>query len=287
MQIMPAEQLVDISRTKPAVFQFRMREEEDLTCWISRPERPDPEAVPLVAVHGLHRGARLQASLLGELAAKSGRTVVAPMFTTDRWPQYQQVVRKGRADQALLRLLEDLQAFGFIAPGLFDLFGYSAGGQFAHRFAMLYPHKIRTLSIAAPGWYTFPDDQEYPYGLSSNGRFGRWGAAMAAGLDTFLGLGIRVFVGANDCEPDDNTRRSAHLDAQQGTNRMARARAWVDALSRTAQDQGRTPRISLTVLPGCGHSFEQCVRLGALDRFVLDTRHEETITTMSQRELQS
>ena len=284
MHMSLAEDTAVVTASKPAVFQFRVREDQGLPCWIARPESPDPQSVPLVAVHGLHRGARLQAVLLGDLAARTGRTVVAPLFDADRWPKYQQVVRRGRADLALLRLLGDLRALGLVPTGKFDLFGYSAGGQFAHRFAMLYPHKLRRLSIAAAGWYTFPDEYQYPYGQSPEGRFGQWGAAMAAGMDVFLGLDIRVFVGADDCHRDANTRTSPELDAQQGLNRMERARRWVDALRHKAEDQGHAPRISLTILQGCGHSFEDCMRTGGMGRLIFSPYKDQLPASSPIRE---
>lgn len=256
----------DETEARPA--EFHPRRGKGLTCWVVQPDQMALNALPLIAVHGLHRRASAQASLFGSLARRLGRPVIAPHFDDQSWPNFQQLVRRGRADLALLELLDDLRMIGLFATDQFDLFGYSGGAQFAHRFAMLYPHKVRSLSVAAAGWYTFPDDQEYPYGLAPSGRFGKWGAAMSSGLDAFLDLDIRVFVGSEDDAVDRHTRSSQSLDDQQGRTRLDRARNWVHALQNAPKANRRPNKTSLHILDGCGHSFEDCIRVGNLDHLV-------------------
>lgn len=238
-----------------------------LDCWIVRPADPRPEAPPLVAVHGIGRGACEVAEAFGARAAVLGRPVIAPLFDAACWNGYQRAVAPRRADAALLRLLDELSAEGFPPVGRFDLAGYSGGAQFAHRFAMLYPHRLRRLSVCAAGWWTMPDDTAFPYGLS-----GPWGARLAAGLDRFLALDIRVSVGAADDRPDAATRSTPALDAAQGPDRVSRARAWVAALHATAARRGLpAPRLSLTPLPGAGHDFAACAAAGLADLTLADT----------------
>jgi dienelactone hydrolase len=46
------------------------------------------------------------------------------------------------------------------------LHGFSAGGQFVHRFFYLYPEKVQALSIGSSGWVTFLDHSlPWPDGL--------------------------------------------------------------------------------------------------------------------------
>ncbi len=239
-------------------------------CWLALPPRLSPEAPPLVAIHGIRRGARDQAVRYAARAAALGRAVIAPLFDAHDWPRYQQVVHKGRADLALLALMGELRSRGIWRTPSFDLAGYSGGAQFAHRFAMLYPDLVRRLTVAAAGWYTFPDDAAFPYGVGTRpGSRHDWGPWFAAGLDTFLGLPIRVCVGAEDRLADPNLRRGPDIDRRQGTDRITRARRWVAALGEAAHSRGIAPRVGLTVLPGCGHDFPDCVQHGGLDRLVL------------------
>lgn len=242
-----------------------------LPSWVAMPDQPDPDAPPLIAIHGLHRGAESQVEQFACSAARSGRTVIAPLFERRHWPRYQQVVRKGRADLALLQLLQDLEIAGVWTGGPFEIFGYSAGAQFAHRFAMLYPHLVTGVHLAAAGWYTFPDAAPFPFGIGSSSTEGEdWGPRLTNGLTAFLRLPVRVYVGSLDNVVDHNTRSGPDIDAQQGATRLDRARNWTAALSAAAARIGVTPNVSMTVLEGCAHEFAACVQIGGLDRRILD-----------------
>ena len=240
-----------------------------LACWLAMPAMIAAERPPLVATHGIRRDAEEQAALLSSRAAELGRPVIAPHFDQTSWPYYQQVVREGRADQALLRLMRALKDEGVWLTATFDLAGFSGGGQFAHRFAMLHPETINRLTVVAAGWYTFPDDTLFPYGLASRpGQTRDWGPRFAERLDAFLQLPITVCVGAFDNRPDRNTRSGPDIERQQGRDRAARASRWAEALRCAARKRGLSADISHEILPGCGHDFAACVEQGGLDRLI-------------------
>lgn len=235
-----------------------------LPCWLAIPRTTFPGAVPLLAIHGIGRGAREIAETFAARAAEQGRPVIAPLFGEEDWRGYQRLVTPRRADLALLGLLDDLRLEGVVGGGRVDLFGYSGGAQCAHRFAMLHPQRVRRLSVSAAGWWTFPDLRAFPYGLG--GPAGGWGASMMGALPEFLGLEITVSVGANDASPDPTMRSAPALDRQQGPSRLMRARAWVEALRAAAAERGlSSPRLSFTVLPGAGHDFAVCACAGLTD----------------------
>lgn len=242
-----------------------------LACWIAVPAHADPAAPPLVAVHGIRRRAEEQAALFGARAAAQGRHVIAPLFDAENWPTYARIGHRRRADLALIELLEQLKRERVGQYDRFDLFGFSGGAQFAHRFAMLHPQRITRLSVASAGWYTFPDQAEYPYGLGQRaGRADDHASRMRTALDAFLRLPMRVCVGALDNVRDANTREGAELDLQQGRDRKARAARWVEAIEIAAAVRGIVPRVRLSVLPGCGHDFRRCMKRGALADAVFD-----------------
>jgi poly(3-hydroxybutyrate) depolymerase len=244
-----------------------------LDCWLALPEFIDADARPLVAVHGIRRGAEEQAALLAARAAAQGRVVIAPLFDAERWPRYQRLGRRQRADLALLGLLQGLHGECIASAERFDLFGFSGGAQFAHRFAMLHPERIGRLCVASAGWYTFPDAAAYPYGLGQRpGRDDACALRMQARLDAFLRLPIDVCVGARDNRRDANTRSGAAIDRQQGRDRRARASRWSEGLAIEAAVRGIAPRITLSVLSGVGHNFRNCVRRGGLAERVLPGR---------------
>lgn len=261
---------------------YRASGRNGLSAWIAMPEVRGPQAASLVAVHGIKRSARDQAEAFAEQASALGSPVIAPEFDETTWPAYQQVVRKGRADLALLALIEELALSGIVRGRQFDLFGYSGGAQFAHRFAMLHPQRVRRLSIAAAGWYTFPDAACFPYGLGTAGSAAElraWGPLMAQRLPEFLAIPITVLVGSDDCVPDESMRRRDALDRQQGKNRLSRAHAYVDALRMAASFQELPPpMVRLEILQNAEHDFRSCVGAGLVDQVLSCPQPENTTT---------
>jgi pimeloyl-ACP methyl ester carboxylesterase len=249
--------------------RFRPRSSpKDLDCWIFRPMHQDVGAAPLIAVHGIRRRGREQVELLADRGRSQGRVVIAPIFDAERWPRYQQAVIRGRADKALLRLWSELQAEGLFNSDRFILTGFSGGAQFAHRFAMLHPQKVERLIISSAGWYSFPDDAEFPYGLTNPA--GRQATkVLRKNLPAFLAIPITVTVGDRDNRLDPNTRSGDDIDRQQGLTRLERAVNWTRALSRLADRMNVDAQIKTVTLPRCGHSFRRCVRIGGLDRLIL------------------
>jgi pimeloyl-ACP methyl ester carboxylesterase len=230
-----------------------------------RAQRPKP----LVALHGISRDALALWRAFGPLAAGDGRALLVPRFTQRDWPQFQQIGRV-RPDLVLLDLL---QQAGLVKERV-DLFGFSGGAQLAHRFAMLYPHRVATLHLAAPGWYTLPDTTvPWPLGLKPgpDRRLRGFDAAALSRLQLrhYLGLKVRLWVGELDVDRDASLRQTDALDALQGKTRLDRAAAYAEAFRRAARAQGITPDIDLTVLPGCGHDFSDCARIGNLATRVL------------------
>jgi pimeloyl-ACP methyl ester carboxylesterase len=227
--------------------------------------------LPLVALHGISRNARAIWQAFGPLAEAQGRTLMVPRFAQDHWPLFQQIDH-ARPDLALLDLLQQAGLSGQRV----DLFGFSGGAQLAHRFAMLYPHRVATLHLAAPGWFTLPDTSvTWPQGLGARPkqRQRSFDAAALSRLQLrhYLSLRVRLWVGALDVQRDASLRQTADLDAAQGKTRIERAERYAEAYARAARAVGIMPDITMTVLPGCGHDFTQCATVGRLAARVLHT----------------
>jgi pimeloyl-ACP methyl ester carboxylesterase len=224
------------------------------------------DRAPIVAVHGLSRGARDQAQLLAEQAALGGRMVIAPHFDAKGWRRYQQVVTRGRADLALIALLGDIRSEFALPDRPFVLSGFSGGAQFALRFAMLHPERVCGVVATSAGWYTFPHDAPFPYGLGDKDDAPvRWGGAIRARWSRFLSRPVSVCVGEWDDRQDSTLRRGEALDRVQGVDRLTRGSRFVDALNREADARGLPRNASFRVLKRCGHDFARCVRAGGLD----------------------
>lgn len=239
-------------------------------CWIGVPARP-AGSVPLVVVHGIQRDARGTFELFSGYAASTGRVLIAPLFDEAGWKGYQRVLGARRADLGLLEILGALRSEGVLTERRIELFGYSAGAQFAHRFALMHPQWVDSATICAAGWYLFPDMMPYPRGLGVPERpMSGYTGFIAANLPDFLRLPIRVVVGDQDDAIDEFTRSNEALDLQQGRTRLERARNWVTALGGAAARVGVPSAAVLEILPDCGHDLRQCLQSGAMPDFIPD-----------------
>ncbi len=218
----------------------------------------DPAAIPLVVVHGISRNAEEHAQTFAPLAEKAGRILVAPFFTKKKCRRFQKVVIGScRSDDALMTVLADVAAVTGTTVDRIDIFGFSGGSQFAHRFAMLYPDRIGRLALASAGWYTFPTEEEpFPYGIAASNVVGR---QMQKNMARFLTIPTLVVVGEEDVVRDATLRKERRVDSRQGRNRVERGVRWIEALRSAALRYGVPPQAYFNKLPNCGHLFEDCV----------------------------
>lgn len=227
---------------------------------LALPPRWQPDAPIVVSVHGVTRQPIEHALAFAPLTRAAGALLVVPVFSHRQHRRYQQLAhpRTGRrSDLALIALVERLRRRHGLRDGRLHLFGYSGGGQFVHRFAMAHPQRVAALAVGAAGWYTLPDETlSYPLGAQGAERvLGR-----PLDLAAFLRLPMRVWVGDRDDELDPSLRSDAPITAAQGRSRIERGRRWVDAVRRAAALRGVAADVGFGLLPGAGHSFEQCVR---------------------------
>lgn len=213
-----------------------------------------PKSPILVLVHGITRRAAEQIFRFRDEADRTGAILVAPHFPKATYGQYQQVVdkKRPRADLALIDIIHDVAREIGGDVGKVHLFGYSGGAQFAHRFAMIHPERVASLSLAAAGWYTMPDrERNYPLGIATHPIPGE-----KFDLRAYLTIERHVYVGSEDRFQDDALRKSPTLDRLQGASRVQRAKAWAKAMdSASRRIGGLPPSSTFEILKGVGHSF--------------------------------
>lgn len=234
-------------------------------CFIANAKPGQPV---LVAVHGISRNAAEIAMRFAAHPAFAHTTIVAPLFSKERFGQYQQLqTRKegqAAADTALIRLLGELEGELASPTSRFALFGFSGGAQMAHRFAMFHPHLVSRLCVVSAGWYCLPrTDLPWPYGIGD----GDSESEPLVGPD-FLDIPTSVIVGNRDTRVDASVRQDDLITEHQGRNRLRRARCYVRAAATFADSSGKSGRPQLLTLPGMSHDFTQCVQEGDLIEIV-------------------
>ncbi|MEO5616597.1 MAG: PHB depolymerase family esterase [Candidatus Eisenbacteria bacterium] len=233
------------------------------------PEVLSTEPRLVVSIHGANRNVDVHAQLLAAYAEMYGAVLVVPHFSTSRYGDYQRLGRIGRgkrADLALHRIVTEAGALTGMPADRLYLFGFSAGAQFVHRYAMAYPHRVAFAAFADAGRYTLPDPkQKFPRGIGSNRKL----PGLRFDPDLFLRVPMKVFVGAH--EPEDQVvtlpRREQEGASEKGVRRAERARQWVAAMQQAGRERRIESAIAWEELPDRIRSFRSSVlRAGLAER---------------------
>jgi predicted esterase len=228
---------------------------------------PDPESrqplTVLVALHGMGGNGSDFSRKLIEHPDRRGWLLVAPSIKYRDWRDPEEVRRDGAEYlPALKATLEELpRQTGLALRERVLLYGFSRGGQAAHRFAFMYPEASRGVAALSSGTYTLPKKQiqrgadeallRFPYGV--------------ADLEQYIGkpfdpaavrqVGFWLGVGANDNLASDLPRQ---WDAYIGSTRVERARAF----SRALEEMGANAE--LAIFPNASHEVTDEMRAQAV-----------------------
>ncbi len=227
---------------------------KQLPCWIYRPKEVKRSDQVIVAIHGISRNSEQQVRAYRKLADEHGLWLIAPEFSHSAFPNYQRLVgnsKDARADLSLNRLLLAFRQVLGISQLSIHLCGYSGGAQFAHRYALLYPHFISSLTLVSAGWYSLINPNlPYPIGLKN------WPTWLGSPrTKDFLSLPTLVLVGNQDTSRDKSLRQNPLLDKEQGVNRLERAQRWVKTTNQAKQALGLSQEIKLNLLDQQQHDF--------------------------------
>jgi poly(3-hydroxybutyrate) depolymerase len=158
----------------------------------------------LVYIHGTGRNLSPMYSDLATFADETPCAVLAPLFPAgldgpNDLDSYKRLRSQSlRSDLMLLHILDEVaNSWPGIATSKVYLMGFSGGGQFAHRFACLYPERLTAVSVGAPGSVTLLDQsQKWPLGVADiEMLFGR-----TIALDQLKLLHWQLAVGGDDNE---------------------------------------------------------------------------------------
>lgn len=219
-----------------------------------RPRDCDTTCPIVIALHGVNRHASQMRDNWELPADRYKLIVVAPELLKKDWAGYNLGGAKDdERDFSAFALIERL--FDEVRDGQPDyvLFGHSAGGQFAHRFAIFQqPNRARVIAAANPGWYAMPEwrkdkgAEPYPYSLLDS-------PAGEAQLRSALSRPFILLLGEKDTDEDaENLSQSAGAK-KQGATRLDRGETFFSAATAAAATLGLPMKWELVEVPGVGH----------------------------------
>ena len=132
----------------------------------------------------------------------------------------------------------------------YNLFGFSAGAQFVHRFIQFKPDaRFDKVVAGAAGWYTVPDNSiPFPYGYNNS-------ILISTNLSDLLSSDLYIQVGALDNNPNSaGLRHNEYADAQ-GLNRVTRAVHFFETGQNIAESSNYNFNWSLHIIQGAGHNL--------------------------------
>lgn len=250
--------------------QFAYRGDPRFSYCLHLPQAALAEGGPvrlLVAVHGTGRNCMGYRDALAPFAEANGFVVLAPLFPVgvlgdDNADGYKYLAEGDiRYDRVLLGMVDEIGAMVGRDFGRFDLFGFSGGGHFAHRFYYLHPRRLSSVTVGAPGGVTLLDDSR-DFWIGTRDFAERFGAA--PDIAAMRKVRAQLLVGGDDTRefvyPPALAHHSADMESL-GRNRIERNetlfRNWL------AHDLP----VSRSVLPGIAH--EGLRTLPALQAFLL------------------
>lgn len=257
------------------IFTSHQFEDASYLLYIPSSLPADRPATVLIAIHGMGAQPESFGSGLVSAADKNGWVLVIPHLPYGDWTQSDQLKAEEKKLMswlnALIGSLPDETGLPLGEKVL--LYGFSRGGQLAHRFALAYPQRVMAAAIMSPGTYTLPvvrnaayDDRaplNFPVGVNDIDNYcGRaFDAAAVEQIPFWIG------VGEKDNTPGDLPRQ---WDRYLGSTRIERARSFAASLSTLGAS------VELTIFPGLGHAESIDSRASATDFLASRYRAAET-----------
>ena len=136
----------------------------------------------------------------------------------------------------------------------YNVFGFSAGAQFAHRFMMFKPNaSINKIVASAAGWYTVPDnDESFPYGFLNS-------PLEDISLSNLFSKSFTIQIGTLDNNPNAPALRRNPIVDQQGDNRFDRAFYMINISKDYAESLNLNFNWEIIETPGNAHNLEGAV----------------------------
>jgi hypothetical protein len=146
-------------RTMATTYAYSRDPRFTYTLYVPASSSPQPLTLT-VLIHGIQRNVEAMLDSYKEFADQNQCVLFVPLIPQGE--HYIELISSSgniRYDLLLLEMIDEMKnVHPMINTNKFLLHGFSAGGQFAHRFGYLHSHRLLGLSIGAPGSITLLDD---------------------------------------------------------------------------------------------------------------------------------
>lgn len=164
-----------------------------------RPQGPPLKLV--VFVHGTGRNPFAYRDAASAFADEHHCLILCPLFPCGipeprSTENYKFVSFKGiRFDLLLLSMIDEVAAIYRLDARRFDLFGFSGGAHFAHRFFYVHPERLAAVAVDAPGVVTLLDfDRDWWCGVRNFSSI----FAKELNLEAMRAVAVQTIVGSED-----------------------------------------------------------------------------------------
>ncbi|MBD8665743.1 alpha/beta hydrolase [Rhizobium sp. CFBP 8752] len=229
----------------------------------------------LVAVHGTGRTSAIDfRDGFAEFGLYNDCAILCPIFPMnvlgDGARSGYKFMEEGdiRYDRIVLSMVEEMAAKYDQDWSKFAIFGFSGGGHFAHRFAILHPERLWAASVGAPGSVTLLDpERDWWVGVRDlEVRFGK-----AFDAEALSRVPVHMVVGDADLETWEITHKSGSKYYMEGANDAGENRpARLEALA----DSFRAAGVDVTFDKVAGVSHDRIKVLGHVKAFLAKILNE-------------
>tara|TARA_B110000116_G_C16771035_1_gene553359 strand:- start:376 stop:1281 length:906 start_codon:yes stop_codon:yes gene_type:complete len=248
--------------------QFEPFSSKPIEVFYHIPENVDNTLPILISLHGADRNGNNHRNTLVNKSNQFKFIVIAPQFTVNYFPggdtynlanifidgDNPSVTSLNPENQWTFSVLDPI--FNYIKSitnnnsAKYNLIGFSAGGQLAHR-TFLFGNSIscnKTIAMSS-GWYTTINNNiDFPYGLN-------YSPLQTSDLSNVFAKELIILVGENDNNPNAaGLRRNSTVDLQ-GTNRLDRANYFYSLAESMASEQDIPFNWEIAIIPNASHEL--------------------------------
>lgn len=260
---------INISGTGSFIFsQYPLTSNKTVEVFYHLPPQISNSTPILFVIHGADRNASQSRDVLINEANQKGFIIISPEFNSVYFPggdafnlanifvdgdnpTPQTLNNKENWTTSIIDPLFDLFSSSIGNTNLnYDLIGFSAGGQFAHRFLIFnQSQKCNRIIAISSGWYTTLDEStSFPYGVKDS-------PLDISSVTNLLSKELTILIGENDNDPNDSGLRRNSIVDQQGVNRFTRANYFYNLAENKSIEIGCSFNWSFATLPNVGHQL--------------------------------